>query len=147
NLSLDCLVDDLEAVVDAAGLDRFALYGTSQGAPIAIAFVCRHPGRVSRLVLYGGFEKGRQIRAAESDRVQAEAILTLMRHGWGKPGSAFIDAFATLFIPDGDREQIASLVELQRQTTAARNAVALRSLVDRLDVSEQVEKVAVPTLV
>jgi pimeloyl-ACP methyl ester carboxylesterase/DNA-binding winged helix-turn-helix (wHTH) protein len=146
-LSLDCFVDDLEAVVDAAGLDRFALYGTSQGAPIAVAFAHRYPDRVSHLVLHGGFEKGRLIRTAESERAQAEAILTLMRHGWGKPGSAFINAFASLFIPDGNREQTEALVELQSLTTSPENAVALRSAVDRLDVSDLVQAVSVPTLV
>lgn len=146
-LSLDCLVDDLEAVVDAAHLERFALYGTSQGAPIAVAFANRHPGRLSHLILHGGFEKGRLVRTSESERAQAEAILTLMRHGWGKPGSAFIDAFAALFIPDGNRQQIESLVELQSQTTSPENAVALRTAVDRLDVSDLLETLDVPTLV
>ena len=146
-LPLERFVDDLEAVVDAAGLDRFALYGTSQGAPIAIAFACRRPERVSHLILQGGFERGRLIRMTESERVQAEAILTLMRHGWGKPGSAFIDAFAAMFIPDGDRAQIDALVDLQHQTTSPDNAVALRSAVDRFDVSALLEQVAAPTLV
>lgn len=146
-LSLDRLVDDLEAVVDAAGLDRFALYGTSQGAPIAVAFAHRHPGRISHLVLQGGFEKGRLLRAAASERAQAEAILTLMHHGWGKSGSAFINAFAALFIPDGNREQIDSLVELQSQTTSAENAVALRAAIDRLDISDLLDTMNVPALV
>ncbi len=104
-LSLEVFVQDLEAVVDAAGLQRFALYGTSQGAPIAVAYASRHPDRVSHLVLHGGFERGRLIRASAEEREQAEAILTLMRHGWGKSGGAFIEAFATLFIPDGDRRK------------------------------------------
>ena len=73
--------------------------------------------------------------------------MTLMRHGWGKPGSAFIDAFAALFIPDGNREQTASLVELQHQTTSPENAVALRAAVDRLDVGDLLRAVDVPTLV
>lgn len=147
SFSLESFVDDLEAVVDAAGLERFALYGTSQGAPIAIAYADRHPDRVSHLVLYGGFEKGRLVRASESEREQAQAILTLMRHGWGQAGSAFINAFATLFTPDGSREQIDSLVELQRQTTSAENAVALRTAVDLIDVSGFVDRVSTPTLV
>lgn len=146
-LSLDQFVDDLAAVVDAAGQERFALYGTSQGAPIAIAYACRNPQRVSHLVLHGGFEKGRLIRSTESERQQAEAILTLMRHGWGKVGSAFINAFAMTFIPDGTREQIDSLVDLQRQTTSPENAMALRTAVDLLDVSGLVETIDVPTLV
>jgi pimeloyl-ACP methyl ester carboxylesterase len=46
-------VDDLEAVVDAAGLDRFPLLGISQGGPVAVAYAVRHPGRVTHLVLLG----------------------------------------------------------------------------------------------
>jgi len=145
--SLDRFVEDLAAVVDAAGLERFALYGTSQGAPISIAYACRYPARVSHLVLHGGFERGRLLRVKESERQQAEAIITLMRHGWGKAGSAFLDAFAAFFIPDGTREQIDSLVELQGSTTSAENAIAIRTAVDRLDVGDLVERVKVPTLV
>ena len=147
DLSLDRFVEDLEAVVDAARLDRFALLGTSQGAAIAIAYAVRHPDRVSHLVLNGGFEQGRLVRASAADREQGEAILTLIRHGWGKRGSSFIEAFAAMFIPEGSREQIDSLADLQRQTTSMENALLLRAAVDRFDVSELVTKVAVPTLV
>ncbi len=145
--SLERFVDDLEAVVEAVGLDRFALYGTSQGAPIAIAYSVRHPGRVSHLVLQGGFEQGRLVRGTPSEREQGEAIITLIRHGWGKRGSPFINAFAALFIPEGSREQLDSLVDLQRLTTSPENAALLRAAVDRFDVSGLLDKVSVPTLV
>ncbi len=147
DLALDRFVEDLEAVVDAAGLDRFALYGASQGAPIAIAYAHRHPGRVGRLILHGGYERGRLLRNTESERAQGEAILTLIRHGWGQPGSAFNTAFATLFMPGGSREQIDSLAELQRTTTTPANAAALRAAVDGFDVSALLGAVAAPTLV
>jgi pimeloyl-ACP methyl ester carboxylesterase len=55
-------VADLEAVVDAAAVDRFALLGISQGAALAIAYAVRHPERVSQLVLYGGYARGRARR-------------------------------------------------------------------------------------
>lgn len=147
DFSLERFVEDLEAVVAASAIGRFALYGSSQGAPIAIAYACRHPERVSHLILHGGFEKGRLVRATESERSQGEAILTLMRNGWGKASSPFIDAFATMFIPDGTREQIESLVELQRSTTSPENAVSIRKAVDSFDVSGLLEQVEVPTLV
>ena len=147
DFALARFVEDLEAVIEAAGLDRFALYGTSQGAPIAIAYAHRHPGRVSHLILHGGYEKGRLVRASERDRAEGDAILTLLRHGWGRRGSPFIDAFATMFVPDGSREQIDSLVELQRQTTSPENAAALRAAVDGFDVSDLVAGIEVPTLV
>lgn len=147
DFSLERFVEDLEAVVDACGIERFALYGTSQGAPIAVAYACRHPDRVSHLVLHGGYEAGRLVRATESERAQGEAILTLMRHGWGRASSPFIDAFATMFVPGGNRAQIDSLVELQRQTTSPENAVAIRAAVDRFDVSGLLERIRVPTMV
>lgn len=147
DFSFDRFVEDLEAVVDACGLDRFALYGTSQGAPIAAAYASRHPDRVSHLVLHGGYEKGRLVRAAEEDRAQAEAILTLMRNGWGRANSPFIDAFATMFIPGGSREAIDSLVDLQRLTTSPGNAVAIRRAVDGFDVGDLLGAIRSPTLV
>jgi pimeloyl-ACP methyl ester carboxylesterase/DNA-binding winged helix-turn-helix (wHTH) protein len=146
DFALDRFVEDLEAVVDAAGLDRFALYGLSQGAPIAIAYLCRHPDRVSHLILQGGYEKGRLVRS-EVEREQAEAIITLIKHGWGKRDSAFNDAIATVYIPDGDREQIDSIADLQKHSTSAANAAALRFAVDHFDVSALSAEVQVPTLV
>jgi class 3 adenylate cyclase len=57
-LSFDSFVSDLEAVVDAAGLERFALFGISQGCAVSVAYAVRHPERVSHLVLLGGFVLG-----------------------------------------------------------------------------------------
>ena len=53
DLSFDAWVSDLETVVDAAGLEKFDLYGQSQGEPVAVAYAARHPERVSRLMLLG----------------------------------------------------------------------------------------------
>jgi len=147
DFSLERFVEDLEAVVDAAGLDRFPLYATSQGVPIAIGYAARHPDRVTRLILQGGYEQGRLVRMAESERAQGEAILTLIRHGWGKRGSPFISAFASMFMPGGDREQIGSLADLQRRTTSPENAAAIRAAIDRFDVSELLARIEAPTLV
>jgi pimeloyl-ACP methyl ester carboxylesterase/DNA-binding winged helix-turn-helix (wHTH) protein len=147
NTSLDAFVDDLAAVVDAAKLDRFALYGTSQGAPIAVAYAVRYPERVSHLILHGGYVRGRTLRASDAEREQGEAILALMRHGWGKEGSPFIKAFTSMYIPDGTKEQIDSLAALQAQTVSPENAVILRTAVDNFDVSDLLAKVSVPTLV
>ena len=57
-VDLDIWVHDLEAVVDAAGLERFPLLGGCQGGPIAVAYAARHPERVSRLILFGSYIKG-----------------------------------------------------------------------------------------
>ena len=147
DFSLSAFVDDLEAVVDAADLELFALYGTSQGAPIAIEYATRHPDRVSHLVLHGGYVRGRLIREATKDREQGEALITLMRHGWGQPASPFIKAFASMFIPEASREQTDYVADLQRLTTSPENAVRLRTAVDKFDVGDLLKKVTAPTLV
>src|SRR4030095_15902107 len=55
DVTFDHFVDDLAAIVDAAGIDRFALLGISQGCAVSIAYAVRHPERVSHLILYGGY--------------------------------------------------------------------------------------------
>jgi pimeloyl-ACP methyl ester carboxylesterase/DNA-binding winged helix-turn-helix (wHTH) protein len=145
--TLERFVDDLEAVADAAGLERFALYGMSQGVPIAVAFAARRPERVSRLVLQGGYRRGRLVRASAAERAQGEAILTLIRHGWGAPGSAFLTSFAAGFIPGATREQLDSLADLQRLSATPDMAAALRDAVDRFDVAEMLGAIRCPTLV
>jgi len=147
DLSLTAFVNDLEAVVAAAGLERFALSGSSQGAPIAVAYAARHPERVSHLILHGGHVRGRLRRGSAEEREQGQAMLTLIRHGWGKAGSPFLQAFSSMYIPEGTREELASLVELQRLTTSPENAARLREAVDSFDVGGLLDKVAAPTLV
>src|SRR5687768_5131223 len=72
-LSFETWLLDLETVVDAAGLDRFALLGISQGGPIAIAYAVRHPERVTHLILYGSYARGRLMRdPSPSAREEAE---------------------------------------------------------------------------
>jgi pimeloyl-ACP methyl ester carboxylesterase len=98
-------VRDLESVVEAAGLDRFALLGISQGCAVSIAYAVRYPERVTRPVLYGGFARGRRMRGSQQEIESSDAIVTLMRQGWGQENPAFRQLFTSLFIPDGTREQ------------------------------------------
>ncbi len=145
--TLDKCIEDMEAVVEAAGLERFALYGTSQGAPVSVAYAVRYPEKVSHLILHGGYAQGRFVRGSEDDNEHGEALLTLLRLGWGKPGSAYIKAFSSMFIPGGTQEQIDTLVDLQKNTTTAENAVLLRKAVDNFDVAALLDQVSVPTLI
>jgi pimeloyl-ACP methyl ester carboxylesterase len=57
-ISFEAWVADLEAVVDAAGPERFTLLGASQGSAMAVAYAARHPERVSNLVILGGYARG-----------------------------------------------------------------------------------------
>ena len=147
SLTLEDFTNDLKAVTDQIDQEKFALYGTSQGAPIAINFAIKYPQRVSHLILHGGYAQGRFKRSEAGEAEQGEALITLMKHGWGKLESPFLKAFSSMYIPDGSQQQVESLVELQRLTTSPGNAVSLRKAVDDFDVSALLSKVNVPTLV
>jgi class 3 adenylate cyclase/pimeloyl-ACP methyl ester carboxylesterase len=148
DISLDAWVRDLEAVVDAAGLDRFPLLGLSQGCAISVAFAVRHPERVTHLVLYGGFARGNYRRAKnDSELQQAKALATLIRTGWGSESPVFRQLFSSLFMPGGTPEQLQRFAERQRKTTTAECAYRFFETTRSLDISELLSRVSVPTLV
>jgi DNA-binding winged helix-turn-helix (wHTH) protein/pimeloyl-ACP methyl ester carboxylesterase len=147
DLSLDAAVEDLSAVVTAAGIDRFVLYGISQGSPVAIRYAVQNPDKVSRLILHGGYERGRRLRDTPGEATMSEAMVTMIREGWGRPGSAFLRMFAAMYIPGGSTDQIASLAELQRLCTPVENAWRLRQAYDGFSVRGELAQVKVPTLV
>ena len=146
DISFEAFVNDLETVVEAVGLKRFSLLGLSQGCAISIAYAVRHPERVDRLVLYGSFARGRRKRGAE-EAAGSDALVTLMRQGWGKENPAFRQLFTSLFIPGGTEEQMRWFTDLQRITTSPENAARLRETVDEIDITDLLPLVKVPTLV
>jgi pimeloyl-ACP methyl ester carboxylesterase len=138
---------DLEAVVEALRLQRYALLGISQGAPIAIAHAVRYPERVSKLVLNGGFALGSNKRRSTRDQETAQAQLTLMRHGWGDEHSAYLRTFSMLYFPSASAEELRAAAELQRMAMTGETAVRLRLACADIDVSDLLTKVSVPTLI
>ena len=148
DMSVDAWVRDLEAVVDALDLERFPLLGISQGAPIAIAYAVRHPDRVSHLVLYGGYLRGRLHRGlSPKDMDERDLMIRMVRVGWGQDHPAFRQVFTTLFIPDANPEQITWFNELQRVSATPENAARMLEAFDRIDVRALAPRVQVPTLV
>jgi class 3 adenylate cyclase/pimeloyl-ACP methyl ester carboxylesterase len=148
DVSFENFVGDLETVVDAAGIERFALLGISQGCAVAIAYAVRHPERVSRLVLFGGYAVGWKKRArTEAEKEAGEAMLTLMRVGWGQENPAFRQLFTSQFIPGGTKEQADWFNELQRISTSPADAVRNLAANGETDVSSLLPQVKVPTLV
>jgi pimeloyl-ACP methyl ester carboxylesterase len=135
-ISLEAFVRDLESVVATTGLQRFPLMGMSQGCAVSVAYAVRHPERVSHLVLYGGYARGKRRRGSSLDLEQSDALLTLMRQGWGQENPAFRQIFTSLFIPGGTAEQMQWFNDLQRITTSPENAVRIRQAVDDIDVTE-----------
>ena len=148
DVSLDTYVGDLEAVVEAAGLERFALFGISQGCAISIAYAVRHPQRVSHLILLGGFMIGWAKRArSEAEKEQHTAMLSLIRLGWGQENPAFRQMFTSQFIPGATKEQMDWFNELERISTSPDDAVRNRIAAGNFDVSSILPQVSVPTLV
>ena len=146
-ISFASYLRDLESVADASGVERFTLFGISQGCAVSIAYAAKHPERVSRLILYGGFARGRRIRGTLEEIEQAEAMITLMRTGWGQENPAFRQVFTSLLLPGGTPEQMQWFNDLQKTTTSPGNAVRMRFVSDTLDVSGLLAQVKAPTLV
>ena len=145
DISFDAWVGDLETVVEAAGVDRFALLGISQGGPVAIEYAVRHPEKVSHLILCGAYARGWTRR--ERHREENEALVTLLREGWGRDAPAYRQLFTMMFMPEATAEQIRWFNELQRVSTSGENAYRLRTATGQIDVTERLPLVSVPTLV
>lgn len=148
SFSLDDWIMDLETAVDAAGLERFPLVGMSQGGAIATAYAVRHPERVSHLILYGAYARGRMMRdPTPREREESETLIKLVELGWGGDDPAFGEVFASLFLPRATEEKRRRFLELQRVSSSAETAAAIIRLFDRIDVSSLAKRVSVPTLV
>jgi pimeloyl-ACP methyl ester carboxylesterase/DNA-binding CsgD family transcriptional regulator len=139
-------VADLEQIVDAAGVQRFALLGLSQGSPVAIEYSIRHPERVSQLVLHGGFARGWAHRGPESLRT-GKAMTEIVRVGWGAGTAAYRRMFAELMVPRASDEQVEWFAELQKRTATPETAARIMEYSGGIDVTRRLSLVRVPTLV
>jgi pimeloyl-ACP methyl ester carboxylesterase/DNA-binding CsgD family transcriptional regulator len=144
--TLDTYVADLAAVVDAAGLEQFALLGLSGGGPTVIAYAATHPDRVTRLVLYGTWARGRYLRG--EDEIERSRLLSeLIRVGWGGSVPAFRQVFSSIYIPSAGEEQKRWYDELQQASSSGETAARLWESRSRTDVSDEARDVKQPALV
>lgn len=146
--SLDRRVADFEAVIDAAGVtEPLTLLGISQGAATCVAYAVRHPERVARLILYGGYARGFAHSRSDAVRTEWNAIIDLARVSWARDNPAFRGVFTGQFIPDGTPEQLEWLNELcRRSSTGPVAAQVLRACGD-IDVVDLLPRVQAPTMV
>jgi len=147
-IGIDSWVADLEAVVDAAGIDRFVLFGICQGAAIAAAFAARHPDRVRRLVLYGSYVEGALVRGTGSAAArEAEMLGELIGTGWGRSTPAFRELFARLLMPDASHGTSREFAEMERESASPEMARRLWRAFHAVDIRDEVGRIRAPTLV
>ena len=146
-LTVDRWVTDLGAVIDAAQLaEPVTLLGISQGAATCVMYAVRHPERVARLILYGGYARGWARRDATAKRTYG-AMIDLIRVGWGGDNATFRQLFTSRFIPGGTPEQLQWFNDLCRKTTTGEVAATILEARSVLDIRSELGRVTAPTLV
>jgi class 3 adenylate cyclase/pimeloyl-ACP methyl ester carboxylesterase len=146
-LSFERMVDDLESVIDCYEFDKVAIFGPSQAASVSIAYTRRCPEKVSHLILYGGYARGRRRRGSPQAMAESEALVTLIRQGWGADNPAFRQTMTSLFMPDASQDEANWFNEFQKTCGPGENIARFREMFDEIDVSHLLDEVQVPTLV
>ena len=146
DFSFERTVQDFEELVDAAGLEKFSILGGCQGAAVGIAYAVRHPKRVTKLIINGTFANGWPAPGPGAQE-QLEAMLTLIRSGWGRDNPAFRQLWTTLFRPDADLAEAAWLNELQRISSSPENAARMMAEFPNIRVLDMLPEISCPTLV
>ena len=146
-LSFENWVCDLASVVDAAGFARFPLVATCWGGPVAIEYAARYPERVSHLVLYGTYARGRFRTGQPGAAERARLMLELTRLGWGQENHAFMQVWASTFQPGGSLDYLRSWAEQMQHATTPETAVRLLDIGWHVDISEAAGKLECPVLV
>ena len=147
DFSFERQVEDMEAVIEQAGLEQFALFGISQGCSKAITYAARHPERVSRLVLLGGYARGWNCRDEPTGAVMRQAAIDLIRVGWAQDNPAVRQMFTALYMPDAPAESQRWFSDLQRKTTSGENAASILEVHGNVNVRALLPLVKAPTLV
>ena len=147
-VSPELWLKDIEAVVGDLGLDRFAILGMSQGGPAAIRYAVKHPEKVSHLILYGSYARGRLHRDdGEFSPEMLDAMCTLILKGWGSDNESYRELFSARYVSSSNREHIRWLNELEAISASPEMAARyFRALAD-IDVRNLLSKVRTPTLV
>lgn len=149
NISFDLMVDDLERVFDAAGVDRAPIFGMSQGCAIAAAFAARCPERVPAIVMIGSFPLGRAKRKSKKDQEQeqARALRAMMRAGWDDEYPSLRDLMAEIIVPGASIEDRRRFAEDMREMISPENLGMYREVLDNIDITNLLPRVEAPCLV
>jgi pimeloyl-ACP methyl ester carboxylesterase len=139
DLSFEGQVAAALAVADAAGADRFYLFGASQGGQVAAAIAARYPERVRALVLYGVCASGADLAPAEVRR----SVVALVRAHWGLGLKALTGAF----ISDPTADDVAAFTRVQRASASAAVAADMLEMYYGTDIRALLPKIQARTAV
>ena len=143
--TLEESMDDLKAVIEAAGFERPAVFGVSEGGPMSALYGATYPGEVTALVLFGTF--ARMVSTEGFPHGISDEALdrwgSVVRRDWGGPVA--LDIWAPSRV--GDREFERWWARLLRQGTSPAGAIALMDLYREMDVRAILPTIDVPTLV
>lgn len=143
DFSLESEVKTLETLIDSIKLDKMALMGVSEGGPIAIAYVAKHPDCVSHLILYGSqFPRGEQ-QWDEAEKVSFESILTLMRANWKLMARNMADRM----LPDSDAATRDAYSKEAMESVTGEIAADMLSHAFQWDITPKCQNIQVPTMV
>ncbi|MFY1671328.1 alpha/beta fold hydrolase [Plantactinospora sp. WMMB334] len=146
--ALEEWMEDLDAVVDAAGLGRFPLLGISQGGALGVAYAALRPERVSRLVLNAAYARGQLARArdaAERDAAHLDLKLTLA--GWHAQNHSYQRFFGAQFFAGSAPHRWDEYMSFQQRSVSAAGGARFLEEQSRLDVSDLAGRVRCPTLI
>ena len=148
-LSFDAWLRDLEAVADAYSPEPFVLLGFTCAAGVAVEYAARHPERVSKLILFGGFVTSYHSTSHPDPAVRREGdlMLALAELGWGNSSAAFRQVFVSRFLPDATQSEWRDFDELQRATATPDVAARYLRAMYNINVKAAAARVRCPTLV
>jgi class 3 adenylate cyclase len=144
--SFDEMMDDIRAVMDAAGSERAALFGTAEGGPMCALFAATYPDRTSALVLYGTYAKGTESADypwAPTEEHHRVVIETYDRK-WGRKPVGVGKMAPSLYEDEAFRQWI---VRAQRYAVSPGGAIAWYRMTTEIDIRHVLPAIRVPTLV
>jgi class 3 adenylate cyclase len=143
--TLEHRMEDLTAVLDAAGAERPALFGISEGAPMSALFAATHTDRTQALVMYGSYARGSATDdypwAPEWDQVEAAA--EMIEAEWGQ--GVWLDVYAPSVA--ADPEFARWWAHYQRVAASPAMAKAVVRLAAEIDIRDVLPAISAPTLV
>nr|WP_254899258.1 alpha/beta fold hydrolase [Thalassococcus arenae] len=141
---IDTLIDDILTVADAAGIDRFAFLSESGASLAAVRLAARHPDRITKMALVGGYVDG---RARRGPATSPDPIRGLIEEGWTTGGGGLALAYQLSYFPEGPMDMLKAMVEREQTTASEAQMLRLRDVVNTDSIADILPRVQCPTLI